>query len=234
LFWQGVCASCHDPDSDVATPGGATGAKSPASAGAGHVVKNERAKAATEKASDMPVIVISKRKMREDYVDDAPALMQACVDHMKHKLRDNLIGMYGFLDMKDEKCMHDVMIFKDSDAVLDWADNLVAWPATRAGRPILEWVECLEREETGEWWTGVVLGGHTADTQDRLRKMGANLKYLKSAPGQGFVKQKIKVGKLKGKPVVVYKIRKLKVHAAPNPCMRACLSLPSLSSSLRC
>lgn len=129
---------------------------------------------------------------------------------MKHKLAEGLLSMYTFIDQKDALLRHDVMIFKDQDAVVKWHDELVKWPATRAGRPILEWVTCFEREEAN-WWTGVVIGGWTGDTESRLKEMGASLKFLKPAAGKsGYFKDKCKMAKIKGKPVCVYNARKAK------------------------
>ena len=166
----------------------------------------------TTASAGVPVMVVSKRKLKEgpQHRDDVRACFAACEQHMRNKLKSGLMGMYAFMDKDTENCVHDVMIFKDAGTLNAWADDMVAWPATRAGRPIQEWVTQYDSKGSPEgWWEGVVIGGHTADTQERLSRMGANLKYLKSQPNQGYIKPKLK--KLKGHPVVMYNKRKLKV-----------------------
>ena len=204
---QGVCAStaCAEADAedyDIGVP--ASPASKATTAGKAKAGPTNTATAATS----VPVMVVSKRKLKANCGPDARACFTSCEQHMKNQLKAGLMGMYAVMDKDDEDYMHDVMIFKDAAALNQWADNMVAWPATRAGRPIQEWVIQYDTKGSpNDWWEGVVIGGHTADTKDRLTKMGANLKYLKPCT-QGYIKPKLK--KVKGQPVVVYNKRVLK------------------------
>lgn len=209
-----MCQSAPQEDNKASAAPVAAKAAAPAKAAGGAAKAAAPAKAASKGHKEAaPVVIVSTRIPKDGAEDDIEQFFQACVKHMKNKLGKGLIGMYAYYDQDDNKKVHDVMIFDCADTIHKWSDDMVKWPATRAGRPIQEWV--INYDSSAEnWWTGVVFGGWNEGCKDRLAEMGAKLQWLKAGSnGTGYLKQKVK--KTKDMPVCMYSKRQLKVRPHP-------------------